>query len=80
MTLVDLVMNDTIKREIQTTIHKIKNLSQNQTELDQAWSDIKALFMDQLDSLPNLPASTFKKQNNKFCRSHPFWNDNLASA
>ena len=54
-------MNDIVNREIQKTIHKIENLNQNQTELDQTWSDIKALFLEQLDTLPSLPSSTFKK-------------------
>ena len=38
------------------------------------------MLISELDSLPNLPTSNNKKQSQKFKKSQPFWNDNLAAA
>ena len=53
---------------------------QNQNELDQLWSDVKALLVNEMSSLPDLPTSSNKNQNNKFRKCQPFWNGNLDKA
>ena len=73
-------MSEEIMLQIENTILRLENSVQNQTQLDLIWSDVKTLLINELNSLPNIPISNNKKQNNKFKKSHIFWNDNLAAA
>ena len=73
-------MSDEVRVQVENTILKLENAVQNQTQLDHLWADIKNLLMKELDSLPELPKSTNKKQNKHFKKSQPFWNENLATA
>ena len=73
-------MSDEVRVQVENTILKLENAIQNQTQLDHLWADVKNLLLKELDSLPELPKSTNKKQNKHFKKSQPFWNENLATA
>ena len=73
-------MSDDIKLQLQNTILRLENALQNQNELDQLWSDVKALLVNEMSSLPDLPTSSNKNQNKKFRKCQPFWNGNLDKA
>jgi hypothetical protein len=72
-------MTDEIHGQVLETITKIENVLQTQISVDQLWSEIKSLFILQLDKLPTLPSSNNKKQNKLFRKSQPFWNADLAN-
>ena len=72
-------MTDEIHGQVLETITKIENVLQTQISIDQLWSEIKSLFILQLDKLPTLPSSNNKKQNKLFRKSQPFWNADLAN-
>ena len=73
-------MSDEVRVQVENTILKLESAVQNQTQLDHLWTDVKNLLLNELDSLPELPKSSNKKQNKHFKKSQPFWNENLASA
>ena len=77
---VNFFMSEEVKLQVQNTILKLENLVQNQAQLDQLWSEVKNLLLNELDSLPDLPKSNDKKQNKIFKKSQPFWNENLKAA
>ena len=59
------------------TINKLENQVNTKTEIDTLWLEIKNIFLNEMDSLPNLPTSNLKKQNSKFKKSQSFWNQEL---
>ena len=73
-------MSDEVKLQVENTILRLENIVHNQAQLDQLWSEVKDLLLNELNSLPDLPKSNNKKQSNLFKKSQPFWNDNLATA
>ena len=73
-------MSIEMNTQVENTILKLETVVQNQCKLDQAWSGVKSLLISELDSLPDLPTSNNKKQNHKFKKSQPFWNENLTAA
>ena len=59
------------------TINKLENQVNTKTEIDTLWLEIKNIFLNEMDSLPNLPTSNLKNQNSKFKKSQSFWNQEL---
>ena len=57
----------------------IENAMKNQNEIDGTWSQIKELFLSELNQLPDLPQSLNKKSNSNFIKSKKFWNDDLSN-
>ena len=68
--------NDTLNI-ILFTIHKLENKANNKNEIDKLWLEVKNIFLSEMDSLPDIPASNSKKQNRKFKKSKSFWNPEL---
>ena len=66
-------------QQILATIERIENRIYNQAEINQLWSEVKTIFIEEMGSLPNLPTSNSKKQNRSFRKSQPIWSDDLAS-
>ena len=62
-------MSDEVRVQVENTILKLENAIQNQTQLNHLWADVKNLLLKELDSLPELPKSTNKKQNKHFKKS-----------
>ena len=54
-------MTDQIKEQVELTILKLETLTQNQSELDTLWSEVKHLLLNELDTLPDLPKSEKQK-------------------
>ena len=65
-------------QQILETIDRIENCLKNQAEINRLWSEVKSIFMDEINTIPNLPVSNSKKQNRTFRKSQPFWNEHLA--
>ena len=61
------------------TIGKLENQVDSKAEIDSLWSDIKQIFLSELNKLPDLPVSTNKKQNRRFIKCKSFWNNELES-
>ena len=53
---------------VNQTIEKLELLVLNQSKMDDLYSDIKSLFLLEIDKLPNLP-STKVKSHKKPCES-----------
>ena len=70
-------MTDEIRVQVVQTIAKIETAQSTQLEIDQLWSEIKNMFVQELNKIPNLPTSSNKKQNRLFRKSQPFWNTDL---
>ena len=73
-------MSEDIKMQVQNTIVRLENVVNNQGQLDQLWSEVKDLLLNELKSLPDLPKTNNKKQNKLFKKSQPFWNESLTAA
>ena len=73
------LMTDEIRQEVLQTINKIENAQSSQQEINQLWSEIKSLFLKELDKLPSRPTTNNKKQNRLYRKCQKFWNDDLES-
>ena len=62
---------------ILSTINKLEIIANTKAEIDQLWLEVKNVILAEMSSLPELPSSSFKKQNRKFKKSNKFWNDEL---
>ena len=71
-------MSESVRGQIEATIQKLEGLVNTQAELDNIYTEIKDIFMKEMSGLPDLPLSNNSKSNNKFRKSKPFWNDDLA--
>ena len=71
-------MSEEIKNAVQQTILRLENLNKNQTEINQLWAEIKSLFLNEMENLPDLPSGLDKKLRQSFRKSKPFWNQELA--
>ena len=60
-----IFMSQETKRQVQETILKLETGISNQNELDRLWGEVKSLMLNELGSLPDLPTSNSKKNNNK---------------
>ena len=62
---------------VLATINKLQNIVDTKEELDVLWAEVKNIFVSEMSKLPDIPRSNSKKQNRKFRKSKPFWNDEL---
>ena len=67
---------ETLQQVIQT-ISKLENIVDTKDEINSLWNEVKNIFLTEMNTLPNIPTSKFKKQNKKFKKSQPFWNSEL---
>ena len=61
------------------TIYKLENIVNTKEEINVLWTDVKNIFLAEMSNLPDIPCSRNKKQNRKFRKSKPFWNEELES-
>ena len=59
------------------TVGRLEKQINTKTEIDTLWLEVKQIFLSEMATLPDLPTSTFKKQNQKFKKSKSFWNPEL---
>ena len=62
---------------IQQTISKLENSLQNQNSLDTIYSEIKTIFLSEIEKLPSISPSSNKKGRQKLRKAAPFWNSEL---
>ena len=72
-------LSDEIRQQVIQTIERLENAGKHQLEIDNCWAEIKNLFKNELNTLPEISKSGFKKNNGKFRKSTPFWNEELAN-
>ena len=70
-------MSDDTLNMVLFTINKLENTVNTKNEIDELWQEVKHIFLSEMDSLPDIPASNSKKQNRKFKKSKSFWNPEL---
>ena len=76
-------INETFMSSVETiqfvnqTIEKLELLVLNQSKMDDLYSDIKSLFLLEIDKLPNLPSTKVKSHKKTLRKSAPFWNKEL---
>ena len=73
----DFFMSDEIRSQVFDTINKIENSQATQHKVNELWSEIKKMFLNELNKIPSIPISNNKKQKKLFRKSQPFWNDQL---
>ena len=74
----DFYMSTEIRQQVLFTIDRIETAESTQQEINHLWSEIKNLFSEELDNIPDVPTSNNKKQKKLFRKSQPFWNADLA--
>ena len=62
---------------VDATIVRIEAMSHTQCEIDSIYSDIKSIFLSEIDKLPNVPNAKSKKDQKLLRKSAPFWNSDL---
>ena len=72
-------MSEEISNSIRETICRIEAGIKNQSEVDMLWSEIKSLFITEMEQLPNLPQPQNKSLKKTFRKCQPFWNPELAN-
>ena len=72
-------LSDEVHIQVLEAIDKIENALKSQNEIDRTWSQIKELFLSELNQLPDLPQSQNKKSNSNFKKSKKFWNEDLSN-
>ena len=50
-------MSEEIHQQVLETISRIENVNKTQTEIDSLWTEIKNLFLNEMETLPDLPTS-----------------------
>ena len=68
-----------IQQQVLQTIQKIESASKHQGDIDRYWSEIKNIFLKELNTLPVISRSGVKKDNSKLRKSASFWNAELAN-
>ena len=63
-------MSDETRQLVLDTIAKLETASKNQAEINRLWLEVKTLFLDEMGSLPNIPSSNCKKNEQKFQKKH----------
>lgn len=71
------MMSDETRELVLNTISKIEEKVDSKVEIDRLWMEVKQIILSEMKKLPDLPRSKFKKQNKKFKKSNPFWNEEL---
>ena len=69
---------ETLELVLQT-ISKLQNIVDTKDEIDLLWNEVKQIFLSEMSKLPDIPRSDFNKQNRKFRKCKPFWNEDLES-
>ena len=69
-------IGDTIQL-INDTIFRLENAHISQQTIDQIYSEIKSIFLLELDKLPNIPSAESKKGQRSLRKAAPFWNSEL---
>ena len=59
-------MSNEIHVKVFDTINKIERSQATHCEINKLWSEIKTLFLSELEKLPSIPVSFNKKQKNFF--------------
>ena len=68
--------NETLELVLQA-ITRLENKVNTKKEIDNLWTEVKKIFMSEMDKLPDIPRSVKRKLNKKFNKSKPFWNAEL---
>ena len=73
----EFLMTPETRQQVLLTINRIESAQSSQQEINRLWSEIKSLFLTELDKLPSRSISQNKKQNKLYRKSQKFWNDGL---
>ena len=73
----NFMMSDETLELVLSAIAMLECKVDTKKEIDDTWAKVKEIFMTEMSKLPDIPSSKFKKQNRKFRKSKPFWNDEL---
>ena len=73
----NFMMNEETLELVLQAISGLEDKVQTKLEIDQRWVKVKQILLTELNKLPDIPHSTYKKQNRKFRKSKPFWNAEL---
>ena len=75
----EFFMSEEISSAVRDTISRIEAGINNQSQVDMLWSNIKSLFLGEIEQLPNLPTSKNKNMKKTFRKCQPFWNQELSN-
>ena len=70
-------MSEETRLLVVDTIARLENQIENQGEINRLWKEIKQLFLNEMEKLPDIPTSNSKKMKRNFRKLQPFWNDEL---
>ena len=70
-------MNENTRKQVMDTIARLENIESNQGEINRLWREIKEIFLNEMDSLPNVPIARNNKLKKSFRKAQPFWNNEL---
>ena len=62
---------------VLSTISRLQTAVDTKEEIDLLWAEVKNVFISEMSNLPDIPKSNFKKENRKFRKCKPFWNQEL---
>ena len=71
-----MMSNETLEL-VLLTISRLQNIVDTKEEINELWSEVKQIFLSEMSTLADIPQSNLKKQNRKFRKSKPFWNQEL---
>ena len=66
-----------IIEQINSTIEKLENVTVNQTEIDNIYTEIIDIFSLEINKLPDIPSAQSKKGRQSLRKASQFWNDEL---
>ena len=69
-------MKKTYKKVLET-ISILEKRVKSKHELDSLWCQTKQIILSEIDKLPTIVSSGCNKQNKKFNKGKPFWNEEL---
>ena len=70
-------MDEVTSQQIWNTITRLEHKVDSRKELDSVWADIKQIFLNELNRLPDIPPPNSKKGRKKLSQSKSFWNEEL---
>ena len=62
---------------VLATISRLQTTVDTKEEMNRLWTEVKEIFITEMNKLPDIPRSSCKKLNRKFRKSKPFWNQEL---
>ena len=71
------MMNAETVSLITETIAKLETEVASKKELDLLWAETKQIILKEIEKLPDICISNNNKQNKKFKKGTPFWNEEL---